>query len=1052
MRARRRTTRPCEGGAISPHRRRRSAARASRSRARNRLPFVNLVESGGRRPAAAGRDLRAGRAGLQQPHPAVARRASRPSRSVFGSSTAGGAYMPGMSDYTVFVQGAGAGVPRRPAAREDGDRRGRRRGGAGRRRDARPHSRPRRLPRGRRARRHPAGPRDRRAPATGASSGPGPTQPADPPVHDPEELLGIAPPTCASPSTIREVIARVVDGSRFDEFKPLYGTQLVCGLGARSTASRSASWPTTAILFSEEAQKGAQFIQLCNRSDTPLLFVQNITGFMVGTRYEQGGIIKDGAKLDQRGVELDRAAPHADDRRELRRRQLRDVGPGVRPALRVHVAEPPHRGDGPEAAGRRDVDHQRAAAERPGRPYDEAPTRDARSVEAQIDGVAALFATGRLWDDGIIDPRDTRTVLGHRAVAPCHSAPGRGHRRASACSGCDGAGPMRADPHAARRQPRRDRAPRHAHGRDGMGIRTVAVYSEPTPARRTSPRPTWPCRSAACTAAESYLRHDADPRRRGRRQGADADPPGLRLPVRERRTSPQACVDAGLIWVGPAAGGDRRDGRQDRGEARMAGGRRAHPAERRRGAGDDRTGRLRASRSATRCWSRPPPAAAARACASSRRPAELADAVARPREAAVVVRRRHACSSSATCPRPATSRSRSSATRTATCVHLGERECSIQRRHQKIVEEAPVAGGRRRAAGRGWARAAVAAPPGPSATSAPAPSSSSLRRRRGRVLLPRDEHPAAGRAPGDRGGHRPRPRARCSSRGRAASRCRSRQDDVTLARPRDRGPPLRRGPRRTTGCRRPARSTASTPRRTPGVRYDDGVATGSAVTPHYDPMLAKVDRPARRPARGRAPPGVRARAHGRARRHHQPRTPGRHPAPIPTSSPASHHARPSSDDHPRARRRPARPRPSSRRPPPRRARRGRPRPAGACGRHRATGVAQRPRRRGPRETTSRLRCRGRAPLGRAPVDDLVAAGATVTCTRCSDGRGRGLGHRRSAASGGLHDRRAPATVAGTSTGRTASTHRRSMRAPLPPPRRADAAAGGLVAPVPGHGR
>ena len=98
------------------------------------------------------------------------------------------------------------------------------------------------------------------------------------------------------PFEVREVIARIVDGREFEEFKPLYGTTLVTGW-AHLDGYPIGILANNGILFSEEAEKGAQFIQLCKRHDVPLLFLQNITGFMVGTRYEQGGIIKDGAKL-----------------------------------------------------------------------------------------------------------------------------------------------------------------------------------------------------------------------------------------------------------------------------------------------------------------------------------------------------------------------------------------------------------------------------------------------------------------------------------------------------------------------------------------------------------------------------------------------------------------------------------------------------------------------------------------------------------------------------------------------------------------------------------
>ena len=145
---------------------------------------------------------------------------------------------------------------------------------------------------------------------------------------------------------MREILAPGRSTARAStEFKPLYGTTLVCGWGSIH------GYPVgilanNGILFSEEANKGAHFIQLANARDVPLLFVQNITGFMVGSRYERGGIIKDGSEADQRGLQLHGAARDADGRGLLRRRQLRHVRPGLRPPLRVHLAEPPHRRDG----------------------------------------------------------------------------------------------------------------------------------------------------------------------------------------------------------------------------------------------------------------------------------------------------------------------------------------------------------------------------------------------------------------------------------------------------------------------------------------------------------------------------------------------------------------------------------------------------------------------------------------------------------------------------------------------------------------------------------
>ena len=151
--------------------------------------------------------------------------------------------------------------------------------------------------------------------------GPGPTEPADDPRYDPAELAGIAPADVKVPVEIREILARVLDGSRLEEFKPLYGDKLVCGWGS-ICGFPVGVLANNGILFSEESAKGAQFIQLCNKTSTPLVFVQNITGFMVGSAAERGGIIRNGAQADQRRVELRGAALRAHGRRQLRGRQL----------------------------------------------------------------------------------------------------------------------------------------------------------------------------------------------------------------------------------------------------------------------------------------------------------------------------------------------------------------------------------------------------------------------------------------------------------------------------------------------------------------------------------------------------------------------------------------------------------------------------------------------------------------------------------------------------------------------------------------------------------
>ncbi len=215
---------------------------------------------------------------------------------VMGSCTAGGAYVPAMCDETIIVRNQGTiflgGPPLVKAATgevvtaEDlggGDVHtralGRRRpSGRERRACARPRPAHRRQPQPRQAGRR----RLRVA--------------SEEPLYDPAELYGIIPADTRKPFDVREVIARIVDGSRFDEFKPRYGTTLVTGF-ARIYGIRVGIVANNGILFSECALKAAHFIELCGQRGIPLVFLQNITGFMVGRKYENGGIAKDGAKM-----------------------------------------------------------------------------------------------------------------------------------------------------------------------------------------------------------------------------------------------------------------------------------------------------------------------------------------------------------------------------------------------------------------------------------------------------------------------------------------------------------------------------------------------------------------------------------------------------------------------------------------------------------------------------------------------------------------------------------------------------------------------------------
>jgi acyl-CoA carboxylase subunit beta len=228
------------------------------------------------------------------------------------------------------------------------------------------------------------------------------------------------------PFEIREIFARLLDGSRFEEFKPLYGDKLVCGWGSIH------GFPVgllgnNGILFSEEAQKGAQFIQLCNRTDTPLVFLHNITGFMVGSKAEQGGIIRNGAKMinavSNSGVPhfcLMVGASYGAGNYGMSGRAYDPRFVFSWPNHRIAVM------GGRQLAGVMDIVARNAAAGR-GVEVDETKLdADKVALETQIEAESsALYATGRVWDDGIIHPADSRTVLG-LALSAAHSNVVRG--------------------------------------------------------------------------------------------------------------------------------------------------------------------------------------------------------------------------------------------------------------------------------------------------------------------------------------------------------------------------------------------------------------------------------------------------------------------------------------------------------------------------------------------------------------------------------------------------------------------------------------------------
>ena len=402
-----------KGGSINPYTQLK-VARSMEISAQNRLPLINLTESGGA-------DL-PHQADLFVPGGAFFRDITQLSAAriptvclVFGSSTAGGAYVPGMSDYVVMVKEKArvflGGPPLvKMAIHEDSTEE--ELGGA------EMHSRVSgvsdylaedeldaiRIGREIMAQLHWRKGSARLAPAT---------TPPDEPVYDPEELLGLASADVRQPFDVKEIIARLVDGSRFHEFKPTYGTTLVTGY-AHLHGYPIGIVANNGVIFSESAEKGSQFIQLCNHKNTPILFLQNITGMMVGRRYEEGGMIKDGAKMIN--AVANSTVPHFTVMigASYGAGNYAMSGRAYRP--RFVFSWPNHRIAvmGPEQlAGVLSIVRRHAAA-RAGVSFDEA--QDAklrRAVEAQIEGESyAFFASGRLWDDGVIDPRDTRTVLG----------------------------------------------------------------------------------------------------------------------------------------------------------------------------------------------------------------------------------------------------------------------------------------------------------------------------------------------------------------------------------------------------------------------------------------------------------------------------------------------------------------------------------------------------------------------------------------------------------------------------------------------------------------
>ena len=397
----------------------------------NRLPYIQLVES-------AGADLR-GDSG-EDPEAAIRRGIDHFAESgrlfyeiselsklriptisvVFGASTAGGAYQPGMSDYNILIKKQSkvflGGPPLvKMATGEDADEESL--GGA-----------------------------DMHTTISGLGDyladdeqdgiricrevvahlnwqklGPNPAPDAPAPIQDPEDLLGLVSKDLKTPFDIREVINRITDGSEFEEFKPLYGPTLVCGW------SRIHGYPVGILgnngaLFSESAEKAAQFIQLCNQIHTPLVFLHNITGYIVGTEFEQGGITKNGSKMINAvsnstvpHISIIVGASYGAGNYGMSGRAFGTRFTFIWPSAKIAVMGPKQMAGVMSIIGR-------ASSERRGIAFDE----EADAARAEVaeywaeERATGLYAPSRVTDDGMIDPRDTRDVIGI-TLSTCHN-------------------------------------------------------------------------------------------------------------------------------------------------------------------------------------------------------------------------------------------------------------------------------------------------------------------------------------------------------------------------------------------------------------------------------------------------------------------------------------------------------------------------------------------------------------------------------------------------------------------------------------------------------
>jgi acetyl-CoA carboxylase carboxyltransferase component len=406
------------GGALTPYAAKKWG-RAIEIARENRIPYVSFVES-------AGADLRVR---PDEDPPAQMQHFAESGRHfydmielsrhgiptvcvVFGSSTAGGAYQPGMSDYVIVVKDqskvflAGPPLVKMATGEVTDDET---LGGAWMHAEvsgladyfAEDEIDAIRMC------------REVVAHLNWTKHGPGPSMPDDDPVLDPDELLGLISRDLRQPVDIRDVIGRVVDGSRFEEFKARYGPTLVCGW-ASVHGYPIGILGNNGVIYPQAAEKAAHFIELCNQVAVPLLFLQNITGYMVGRDFEAGGIIKKGSQM--LNAVSNSTVPHftviigssyGAGTYGMSGRAFGNRFTFLWPTAKIAVM-------GPKQIAGVMSQVRRNQAARKGEAFDE--EEDARTVakveEIQERGSLALVATGAVSDDGIIDPRDMRTVLG----------------------------------------------------------------------------------------------------------------------------------------------------------------------------------------------------------------------------------------------------------------------------------------------------------------------------------------------------------------------------------------------------------------------------------------------------------------------------------------------------------------------------------------------------------------------------------------------------------------------------------------------------------------